>query len=334
MTADPHPSDPCSADPHSADHADGTRLTRRNLLRSASGVAISAAVGGTLVSRASAIGSIDEPARATQQATRVDPPPPPQGGYDPAVRYIGIYGFPGSSTLGTLGQLSVQQGVERARALADSYAPFGRPVVPIFEIIASVAAADAGRDGDYSNEFSTDTFLPHLEAAARNGMQVVFDLQSGRSTFPQQAREYEELWKFPNAHLALDPEWRVDAPERPGGGRIGTVDASEVNEVIGYLDALIRDGGLPPKMLVIHQFTPSMVTNKSQIRQTDNVRVVMHMDGFGSLSLKRASYERMVADLPPGSVTGWKNFFDEDRPTPTPAQTVNDDPTPILVTYQ
>jgi len=306
-------------------------LSRRSLLLGATGVATAAALGSS--SPAIALDSIDETARASATATRVEVPVP-TGGYDPTVRYVALYGFPGSRTLGVLGEFSVQGAVDRARAVADTYAGLGRPVVPMFEIIASVAAADAGGDGDYSNEFSADRFRPHIDAAIDNGIQVLFDLQTGRSTFDQQAREYEDLWRFPNTHMALDPEWRFNAPGRPGGGRIGTVDAPEVNRTIEYLDDVIERRGLPPKMLVIHQFVPAMVTNKSQIRQTDNVRVVMHMDGFGPLANKRNSYERMVRDLPPGAVTGWKNFYDEDRPTPTPAQTVNDEPSPILISYQ
>ncbi len=121
---------------------------------------------------------------------------------------------------------------------------------------------------------------------------------------------------------------------RPGGGRIGTVDASAVNEAIQVVDEIIRARQLPRKMLIVHQFTPSMITNKRAIQGNDKVQVVIHMDGFGSLTLKRGSYERTVADLPDGTLTGWKNFYDEDRPTPTAAQTLANEPQPMLVSYQ
>ena len=134
--------------------------------------------------------------------------------------------------------------------------------------------------------------------------------------------------------LALDPEWRVGPTERPGGGRIGTVDGVEVNATIDYLDELIRRFALPPKMLVVHQFTPSMVTNKALIRSTPRVQVVFQMDGFGTLVLKNGSWSRMVADLPPTALTGWKNFYDEDRPTPTPSESLSVMPTPVYISYQ
>ena len=203
-----------------------------------------------------------------------------------------------------------------------------------FEIITTVASTTPGADGDYSNEFPASTFRPWIDAAADAGMHVVLDLQPGRATFPSQLAEIDDLLVHPHVSLALDPEWRVGPTERPGGGRIGSVDGAEVNQTIDDLDRLVRRHGLPPKMLVVHQFTPSMVTNRSIIRGTENVRVLFQMDGFGSLALKRRSWDRMVDDLAPGALTGWKNFYDEDQPTPTPEETLAQVPLPTYVSYQ
>ena len=268
-------------------------------------------------------------------AVRISPPPAaaPPGTYQPGALFVALYGHPGSRTLGALGEQGPDAAVRRTQAVADPYRVFGQPVIPTFEIIATVAAANAGGDGDYSNEFPDSKFVPWISAAAASGMHVVLDLQSGRSRFPDQAREIAGLLAQPNVSLALDPEWRVTTG-RPIGGRIGSVDASEVNETIDILDAIAREGDLPPKMLIVHQFTPSMITNKRAIRGTDRIQVVVHMDGFGSLALKRGSYSRVVADLPDGALPGWKNFYDEDRPTPTAAQTMASTPRPMFVSYQ
>ena len=309
------------------------RINRRRLILGG-GAAAAAAISGTgdvVRSLESSIGSF---AQASDRPVRLDAPDPlPAGGFELGNLYVSLYGHPGSRTLGALGEQSVDQTVERARRVAAEYEGLGRPVIPTFEIIGSVASAFAGSDGDYSNEFGAEKFLPLIDAAQRNGFHVIIDLQSGRSPFSDQVREYEEVLSFPHVSLALDPEWRV-AFGRPGGGRIGTVDAAEVNATIAWLNGLIVRKNLPPKMVVLHQFTPSMITNKADILTTVNCQVVLHMDGFGSLTLKRGSWSRMVADLPPNSLTGWKNFYDEDRPTPTALQTLDNDPAPMLVTYQ
>ena len=309
-------------------------VSRRRLLVGALGVVGVAATAGTIL--ASPGGPIDEPAVATEPALRLDPPDPPDpvGGWEPGTLYVALYGHPGSSRLGVLGEQSVDQAVQRAKTVAAPYASFGRPVVPTFEIITTVASSEAGSDGDYSNEFPDEKFQPWIDAALANEMHVILDLQSGRSTFPSQAREIEALLAQRNVSLALDPEWRVGPTDRPEGGRIGTVDGVEVNETIDYLDDVIQRYELPPKMLVVHQFTPSMVTNKAIIRGTPNVQVVFQMDGFGTLPLKISSWDQMVADLPAGASTGWKNFYDEDNPTPTPAASLAVQPTPIYISYQ
>ena len=322
----------------SADHTDEARrdhargLSRRRML----GMGAAAVAGGALASSrlfAATSGPINDAATATQHAVRLTPPKP-TGGFDHRALYVALYGHPGSGVLGCLGEQSVDASVQRAMAVAASYIPFGRPVVPTFEIIATVASSSAGADGDYSNEFPPSKFTPWIDAAAANGMHVLLDLQSGRATFTSQAREIAGLLSSPHVSLALDPEWRVGPTQQPGGGRIGTVDGAEVNDTIAFLDDLIVRSNLPPKMLVVHQFTPSMVTNKGAIRGTANVQVVFQMDGFGSLNVKHGSWNRMVADLPAESMTGWKNFYDEDSPTPTAAQSLAVAPTPVYVSYQ
>ena len=307
------------------------RLTRRRVLAGTAATLAAAAAAGSIAAISNT--SIDTRATATEPAVRLDPPDP-VGGWLPGTLYVALYGHPGSSTLGALGEQDVGAAVERARAVAAQYDPFGRPVVPTFEIITTVASSSAGSDGDYSNEFPASKFQPWIDAARANGMHVILDLQPGRATFPSQAREIEGLLAQRNVSLALDPEWRVGPTERPGGGRIGTVDGIEVNATIDYLDGVIRRFALPPKMLVVHQFTPSMVTNKSIIRGTPRVQVVFQMDGFGTLPLKLGSWNRMVADLPPTALTGWKNFYDEDRPTPTPVESLSVTPTPVYISYQ
>lgn len=310
------------------------RISRRGFLRATAGAA-------ALAGCAPASPDAEDEERPIPTSLTFPPtvpattePQPSAQGFRPDTRYVAIYGHPGIARLGVLGSLPVEGAVAKARELAEPYERFGLPVIPSFELIVSVAAADPGADGDYSNEFDPETFRPWLDAAEREDLHVIVDLQTGRSRFPDQALEYEPLLVHPNVSVALDPEWRFNAPGIPGGGRIGTVGAGEINQTVVYLDGLIRAHGLPPKMLIVHQFTDAMVTAKRLIQATPNVQIVLHMDGFGSPEQKRNSYARMLTELPPGALTGWKNFLTIDSPLLSPEETLSVAPEPILISYQ
>ncbi len=254
----------------------------------------------------------------------------------PGHQFVALYGSPVTSGLGLLGEQGAQASIQRAQATAAQYDGLtDRTVVPMFEMIATVAAGSAGSDGNFSNEQPVDVLRPWVEAAGAAGVYVMLDLQPGRSDFLTQARQYEELLRLPHVGLALDPEWRLGPDERPLQ-RIGSVGAAEVNSVVQWLADLTRDNGLPPKMFVLHQFRLDMLPDREAIDMSrPELAMVIHADGQGSQPAKQATWRTLHADAPAGVWWGWKNFIDEDLPMLTPAQTVQGvAPVPDLVTYQ
>jgi hypothetical protein len=208
-------------------------------------------------------------------------------------------------------------------------------VVPTFEIIASVASGGPTDDNDHSFEWPPDTFDPWIEFAAATDMYVVFDLQSGQDDFLSQAVQYEELLKLPFVGLALDPEWRL-SPGQAHLEQVGSVDAAEVNEVITWLADLVRDNGLPQKMMIVHQFRTSMIRNRQDLIERPEIQLIVQMDGDGSEAQKDATWRQLLAGVDDVHwAWGWKNFFDEDEPgPPSPDSTMNKVPTPVYVSYQ
>lgn len=253
----------------------------------------------------------------------------------PYRRLVALYGHPGTPALGVLGEQDVDATITRAKKLAERYQPLSDvPVVPSLEIIATVAAGAAGRDGNYSNEAAVDTLRPLVEAAGEAGVYVVLDLQPGRSDFLTQAKLYRELLTEPHVGLALDPEWRLKKGQLPLR-QIGSVGIEEVNGVIDWLADLTRSGDLPQKVLVLHQFRQSMIVDRSEVDTSrDEVAVVIHADGNGVPSEKQATWNALLQNPPQGVWWAWKNFYDEDSPTFTPAQTMAQQPAPVLVSYQ
>lgn len=254
----------------------------------------------------------------------------------PGRRMIALYGHPSGGALGVMGEQDPEGSVAYVRDLVAQYQELNpaEPVIPAFEIIATVASEFPGEDGDYSNEATPEELLPYIDAIVDAGGYAVLDLQPGRANFLDQAKRYEELLKRPNVGLALDPEWRIGQDEQPLT-RVGSVEAEEVNEVADWLADLTKENNLPQKALVLHQFQLQMLRDRENIR-TDHPELayVLHADGHGVSEEKFDTWNVMRQDLGPGWFMAWKNFFDEDTPMFTPEQTYAVDPRPWFVSYQ
>ena len=247
---------------------------------------------------------------------------------------VAIYGHPGDGNLGVLGEQPVDAAVERARGVAAEYVGIHSDVVvPALEIIATVASSEAGADGNYSAESTLDHLRPWVDAARAAGLYVVLDLQPGYSDFLSQAMGYEEFLAQPHVGLALDPEWRL-APGERHLRDIGQVSAEEVNRVAAWLADVTRRNHLPQKLLLLHQFRLDMLPDRSQITVPPELALVVQMDGLGSQELKLETWQAITAGGPDGVLFGWKNFYDEDSPVRSPADTVALTPSPVYISYQ
>jgi hypothetical protein len=165
-------------------------------------------------------------------------------------------------------------------------------------------------------------------------MYVILDLQSGRTDFLTQAKRYAELLKNPHVGLALDPEWRLFGGQQPLH-QIGHVDSSEINEVIGWLANFTAENNLPQKLLVLHQFSLSMITNRSEIDTShDSLAILVHMDGQGQPIQKEGTWRIVTNTMPKAIWMGWKNFYRKDTRLMTPRETLNRTPVPVMISYQ
>jgi hypothetical protein len=144
--------------------------------------------------------------------------------------------------------------------------------------------------------------------------------------------------KYPNVHLALDPEWRTTKPMR----EIGTVTGAEINEVQRVMEAYIIENKIPgERLLVIHQFNWRMISSREQITSRfERVRLIHCADGFGPPHLKRDSYA-FNAQAPNIPLKGFKLFYNfnipgagYDNPLLSPREVYKLNPRPYLIMYQ
>jgi hypothetical protein len=253
----------------------------------------------------------------------------------PGRRIVALYGTPGTPALGALGQQGLTASIARAKAVAAQYAALSKvPVIPAFEIIATVAQASPGRSGNYSFETSVAALRPWVTAASRAGLYVTLDLQPGRANLLAQAKKYRSLLKLPNVGLALDPEWKLGPGELPLR-QIGSVSISEVNSVVSWLAQLTATYRLPQKLLELHEFRLTMIQNLQRLdTRHDDLAIVINMDGQGAPATKDQTWRAVVAGAPKGVYFGWKDFYVKDTPMLGPRQTMRHRPAPVLISYQ
>jgi hypothetical protein len=208
------------------------------------------------------------------------------------------------------------------------------PVVPTFEIIATVAQGSAGANGLYSYETPVADLRPWVKRATKDGLYVVLDLQPGRANLLTQAKLYASLLKLPDVGLALDPEWKLQPGQVPLR-QIGSVSITEINSVITWLAKLTARYHLPQKLLVLHQFRLSMIQDEYALdTHHSDLAIVIHMDGQGTPGEKVQTWNAVLAAAPHGVFFGWKNFLVKDHPMMDPQETMDRTPQPVMISYQ
>lgn len=254
----------------------------------------------------------------------------------PGRRMIALYGHPSGPALGQMGEQPPAEAVQVVQKWVDQYREHtDETIVPAFEVIATVASAGPGDDGNFTNETDPADLVPYIDAITEAGGYAVIDLQPGLDTFKDQAVLYEELLKRPNVGLALDAEWKLQPGQTPAA-QVGSADAAEINEVTQWLADLTRKHKLPQKALIVHQFQVAMLPDRHNIN-TDHPELsfILHADGHGTPGEKFDTWNILLENLDPRFFVAWKNFIDEDKPMFTPEQTYTQvNPRPWFVSYQ
>ncbi len=263
-------------------------------------------------------------------------PSPRTGGVAPETpllpenRVLALYGAP------QMGQtiLGIKSPRGAARKLASQSAPYAklgdRPVAGAFDLVSVFATAGGGPDGLYRSRQDDEIIAIYLEQARAAGARLMLDIQPGRSTFLDEIRELREWIDEPDVDVALDPEWNVGPRGIPGRTQ-GKVSALQLKRVQKNLAATVREHGLPPKLLVVHQFRQGSIRGRSRIRQRDGVQTILNFDGIGAPAPKEAGYVNLSA---PKLLDGFSLFYRLDNPLMAPASVLALEPEPDFLLYQ
>ena len=259
---------------------------------------------------------------------------PAEGALLPNYRIVAFYGHPHDPGMGVVGEYEIEQLSEKLREEAANYAAAdpSRPVIPAVELIATVAQRVPGSDGTYILDTDTETLTTYIDYAADHGMIVILDLQVGRGTVAAEIEKVRDLLARPNVHLAIDPEFAVAEGQIPGE-YIGSVSADSITYAQKVLAEISAEQGIPPKMLIVHQFREDMIQGKDQLAPVPGVQLVIDADGYGVPELKTAVYNFLVRDEPV-EFAGVKLFYGQDVPIMAAQEILDLVPAPDVIIYQ
>jgi hypothetical protein len=269
----------------------------------------------------------------------VKAPYPLTGAILPMHRVVAYYGNFYSRQMGILGELPKDSMVRRLKAEVEAWrkADPETPVIPALHYIAVTAQLSPGRDSGYRLRMPHKEIEKTLAIAREIGALVFIDIQVGHSTLRRELPEFERLLKMPEVHFGIDPEFSMKGGQRPGAA-IGTYDAEDINYATEYLARIVRENGIPPKILVVHRFTQNMVTNYRKIVKRPEVQIVMDMDGWGAPAKKFDTYQGFIY-REPVQFSGFKLFYKNDLKHPphrllTPTELLKLRPRPVYIQYQ
>jgi hypothetical protein len=248
---------------------------------------------------------------------------------------LAFYGHPLSKNMGILGRYSIEELDAKLSALAETYAAEngGRGVQKAFYIIYGTVWPQ-GEIGILKEE----VLIRYIEYALEHDILVFIDHQIGRYDPVNSLKLMLPYLRYPNVHLALDPEWRTSKPME----EIGAVSAEEINQAQQVMEDYIVEHRLPgERLLVIHQFNWRMIKGRERVNSSfGRVRLVHCADGFGAPGLKRSSYayNAEASNMP---VKGFKLFYNfnipgagYDHPLLSPKEVYELNPRPYIIMYQ
>lgn len=247
---------------------------------------------------------------------------------------LSYYGHPSSPAMGILGSYPPETVIQLLLAHARRYDQLNGParVVPALHLVYAVAQRQPTPNQLYLAYTGEEEVQRYVELTKERGMLLFLDLQIGRSTVARELERVVPYLRYPQVHLALDPEFAV-APTQVPGVHLGSLSAADINEAQATLQRLVEEERLPPKILIVHQFVDSMIAHGEELRQYAGVDLVIDVDGFGPAAVKRSIYQR-YANRPYAQRPAIKLFFQQDPDLMTEQEVLSLVPMPAVVVYQ
>jgi hypothetical protein len=251
---------------------------------------------------------------------------------------LAFYGHPVDKRMGILGRYPKDKLFDKLSALAENYRAEsgGRNIIKAFYIIYGTVQPEGNI---YTMDKINKPLLKEwIEYAEDRGILVFLDHQIGKYDPVESLASMFPYLKYPNVHLALDPEWRTTKPMQ----EFGFLSADEINRAQHRMENYMIENNIEgERMLIIHQFKDVMIRNRADVKADyERVRLVHCMDGVGTPKEKLETYKfnALATNMP---IKAFKLFYDfqlpgilVDNPLLTPKEVYALEPRPSVIMYQ
>ncbi len=261
--------------------------------------------------------------------------------------WITYYGRPLIPFMGIVGAhdpISITQLIKEMAAEYDAANGPQVGVQPAVHLVWGMATVDDQPDDSHLAYLTEAEVMPYIEEGLKQGVAVILDSQIANVSASASISPGLPYLKYPNVHLAIDPEFAVSYKGQAiPGTPIGFLTAEQVNDAQRVMAEYMRANGITGKrILMVHQFQSGMIVDIENLDTSfPEVELTLSVDGFGNPYVKTWKYNALVDQTTPFS--SFKLFYDWDDPVMTPRQALGVDATehtdfieitPNMIQYQ
>ncbi len=263
--------------------------------------------------------------------------------------WLTYYGRPGVFVMGILGEMSVvsltAELKEKARTL-DQVNGANLRVKPAFHLVHGMATVTPTAEGDYLEYLDDAVVMEYINAGLKENIAVILDVQVGKLSVSDAISNMLPYLKYPNVHLAVDPEFAMSHPNQAvPGNPIGFVTGEQINEAMDTIEQYMTDNKIRGRRIfLVHQFFDEMIVDKESLRwDSPQLELTFCADGWGDPWGKITKYNDFFAENDQVKYTAFKMFYRWDVPVLTDAQSMGVEPfnenlgvkvTPNMIIYQ
>ena len=237
--------------------------------------------------------------------------------------WLAYYGRPSVPVMGIIGEHDVVTLTRMLKAQAKVVDEINGPQLRVksaYHLVHGMATVASAADDSHLDFLPDDVVMRYISSGLRNNVAVILDVQMGALSASEAISRALPYLKYPNVHLAIDPEFAMSHPNQTvPGNPIGFVTGAEINAAQKLMaDYLVANKIRGRRLLLVHQFFDEMIVEKEQINwDNERVDLVICADGFGDPWGKITKYNGFFSGNEDVTYTAFKLFYRWDEPVLT-----------------